>query len=193
MNLVAFVGLTDARSYVAAVRLERAAAVHTIITGEPVEIGYRAASPDDSTPPVDLVSAARISGIDLNIDEIVTADPTDAWRLLTWAIESGPGVQRDLLHQLWRAHFLEGADIADSFTLASRAALVGLELEQAEALLASEEYAYEVGRQLDMADELLSRDSDRQLPLVATTNGRTVSGLHSQDEYLQALSGLAKD
>ena len=86
----------------------------------------------------------EITGIDLNFEEAVRANSFDAWRLLTWADEAGPGFQRDLAHQLWRAHFLEGADIGDPFALATRAALVGLDLETAEALLASTEYADEV-------------------------------------------------
>ena len=95
-----------------------------------------------------VTAAAKITGIDLNFDEAVRANSFDAWRLLTWADEAGPGFQRDLAHQLWRAHFLEGADIGDPFALATRAALVGLELETAEALLASAEYAEEVRTQV---------------------------------------------
>lgn len=183
MNALVFVDVTDAWSYIGAVRFERAAALFSILTGEPVEIGYRAAVVQAATPAREVVPAARISGIDLNVDEIVPADTTDAWRLLSWSLESGQDHQRELLHQLWRAHFLEGADVAEPFVLASRAVLAGLELEDAEALLASEEYADRVQTQREVAADL----GVTTTPFVIVDQHHTLSGVHSQDDYLQAL------
>lgn len=181
-----FADVVDAWSYVGAVRFERAAAVYTILSGEPVEIAYRAAEfPDE--PVSDVVAAARISGIDLNLDEVVPADSTDAWRVLTWAAEAGGEVQRELLHQLWRAHFLEGADIAEHFVLVSRAALVGLDLETAEGLLASDELLTEVQDQRQTATAIGVSAS----PFVVVDAQHTVSGVQSQDDYLRALQHIA--
>ena len=91
--------------------------------------------------------------------------------------------EADLLHQLWRAHFLEGADIGDPYTLATRAALLGLELETAEALLASTEYADEVRTQ----DEVGASLEVAQLPYVAIEQRWTLVGVQSQNDYVQAL------
>lgn len=182
-----FADVTDAWSYVGAVRFERAAALFSILTGELVEIAYRAATFDDSPASRDVIAAARIGGIELNVDDVVPADSTDAWRLLTWAETVGPDAQRDLLHQLWRAHLLEGADVADGFVLASRAALVGLELETAEALLASDEYAAEVEHQRETAAAIGATDA----PFVVVDAQHTVAGVHSQDDYLRALQQIA--
>jgi len=182
-----FADVVDAWSYVGAVRFERAAALWSILTGEPVEIAYRAATFASPLPVDEVTAAARITGIDLNVDEIVPADPTDAWRLLTWAETAGPDVQRELLHQLWRAHFLEGTDIADGFVLASRAALVGLELETAEALLASDEYDTEVEQQRETA-RAIGADAS---PFVVVDARHTLAGVHSQDDYLRALQHIA--
>jgi len=183
-----FVDVTDAPSYIGAVRFERAAAMYTIISGEPVEIDYRACRAADPAWVGSAVNAARVTGIDLNVEEIVDADSTDAWRLLTWADQVRGDAQRDLLHQLWRAHFLEGADIGDRFVLVSRAALVGLEMETAEALLASTEYADEVKRQRETAAEL----GVVATPFVVVDAASTFAGLHSQDDYLQALHRIAR-
>jgi len=183
MNATVFCDVIDPWSYIGATRFERAAAMFTILTGETVDIAYRAAK---SSTPADhdrAVAAARISGIDLNLHERVEADSTDAWRVLTWASESGDVTQRDLLHQLWRAHFLEGADITDSMVLSSRAALAGLPLPTAEALLASTDYAADVDRQRTTAAEIGAGD----LPFIVIDGDRTLSGLLSQDDYLQAL------
>lgn len=187
VKAIVFADVVDAWSYVGAVRFERAAALYTILTGEPVEIAYRAAAFDAPVPTGEVVSAARITGIDLNVDDVVPADSTDAWRLLTWAESVGPEHQRELLHQLWRAHLLEGTDIADGFVLASRAALAGLELETAEALLASGEYAEEVEQQRDTARAIGAGVS----PFVVVDARHTLAGVHSQDDYLRALQQIA--
>lgn len=204
-----FADVTDPWAYIGATRFERAAAMFSILTGEPIEMTFRAFQVEPDEPNdgrllldamearlgdrdkvelvnVQVAAAARITGIDLNFEEAVQANSFDAWRLLTWADESGPGFQRDLAHQLWRGHFLEGADIGDPFTLATRAALVGLELETAEALLASTEYAQEVRTQVETGASL----GITQLPYVVVEQQWTLAGIHSQNDYVQALSQI---
>jgi predicted DsbA family dithiol-disulfide isomerase len=96
-------------------------------------------------------------------------------------------VQRDLAHELWRAHFLDGVDIADPFALASRAALVGLELETAEALLASAEYADAV-----LSQSAAARDIGvEHLPHVVVDAQWTLAGIHTQNDYVQALHRIS--
>ena len=184
-----FADVTDPWAYIGATRFERAAAMFSILTGEPVEMTFRAfqvAVDDADEARAGVVAAAKITGIDLDFDDVVPADSFDAWRVLTWADEAGPGFQRDLAHQLWRAHFLEGADIADPFTLATRAALVGLELETAEALLASTEYSDEVRTQNETAESL----GVASLPYVVVEQRWTLEGMQSQNDYVQALSTM---
>ena len=111
------------------------------------------------------------------------ANSLDAWRLLVWAEEDSAGAQQDLAQQLWRAHFLEGADLGDPLVLASRAALVGLDLGAADALLASDDYADAVHRQDETARSL----SIKQLPLVVVESRWTLAGAQSQDDYVQGL------
>jgi predicted DsbA family dithiol-disulfide isomerase len=194
MDAIVFADVTDPWAYVGATRFERAAATFTIITGEPVEIVLRAALQDTEVAPEDadvlnarVTAAALKSGIDLNFEDLVPASSFDAWRLLTWAAEFGPTAQRDLAHELWRAHFLEGVDIEDTFALASRAALVGLDLESAEALLASGEYAEAVLSQSSAASEI----GVRHLPHVVVNAAWTLAGIHTQNDYVQALHRIS--
>ncbi len=212
MKVQIFADITDPWSYVGVTRFERAAAMVSILTGEPIELTLRALQlepdePSDGRPLMaaladragdaeraellnaQVAAAGRITGIELNFDEAIRANSFDAWRLLTWADEDGPGVQRDLAHQLWRAHFLEGADIGDPFVLATRAALVGLDLETAEALLASTEYADEVRMQTETGRGL----GVEQLPYVVVENTWQLEGVHSQDDYVQALSRILEE
>ncbi|CAN5117342.1 DsbA family oxidoreductase [soil metagenome] len=206
MKVRIFADVTDPWSYIGVTRFERAAATFTIITGEPVEMFLRAFQlyPDEPSVGrplmealaeslggadkaelinVQVEAAARITGVDLNFAEAVQANSFDAHRLLTWSLEDGPGTQRDLAQQLWRAHFLEGADIADPLVLATRAALVGLDLETAEALLASTEYSGEVRLQTEAAASI----GVTQLPTVIIENAWTLAGIQSQNDYVQAL------
>lgn len=204
-----FADVTDPWSYVGTTRFERAAAMVSILTGEPMELTLRAfqLQPDEPSAGrplmeamaeqlggldkaefvnVQVAAGARITGIDLNFEEAIQANSFDAWRLLTWADEDGPGVQHDLAQQLWRAHFLEGADIGDPLVLSTRAALVGLDLETAEALLASTEYADEVRVQVRTGHGL----GIKQLPYVVIENTWSLEGVHSQNDYVQALSRI---
>jgi predicted DsbA family dithiol-disulfide isomerase len=208
MDAIVFADITDPWAYVGATRFERAAATFTIISGEPVEIVLRAALQDIEVAPGDadvlnaggtsrwdagddqrgrVTAAALKSGIDLNFDDLVPASSFDAWRLLTWASEFGSTTQRDLAQELWRGHFLEGVDIADSFALASRAALVGLDLETAEALLASDEYAEQVKGQSAAAIDV----GVRHLPHVVVNATWTLAGIQTQNDYVQALHRIA--
>jgi predicted DsbA family dithiol-disulfide isomerase len=212
VKAIVFCDLTDPWSYVGVTRFERAAGMFEILTGEPVEVGLRARLLEPDAPSsgrslrevlaerlggedkVDLVeaqvtAAARISGIELNLVEAVEANSLDAWRLLTWADEAAPGAQHELAHQLWRAHLLEGADLADPLVLASRAALVGLDLETADALLASDEYADAVRTQ----DETARALGVTQLPYVVVENRWTLAGPQSQDDYVQALHQIHRE
>jgi predicted DsbA family dithiol-disulfide isomerase len=189
-----FADVTDPWSYIGATRFERAAATFTILTGEPVDLAFRAklGEPEKLTlAEQDLAdAAAKITGIDFNFAEVVPASSFDAWRMLTWAgAEAEPGVQRDLAHQLWRAYFLEGADVADPLVLSTRAALVGLDLETAEALLASEEYAAEVRTQDETAQAL----GITQLPHVVVETRWTLAGMHSQNDYVEALRQIHRE
>lgn len=207
-----FADVTDPWAYIGATRFERAAAMFSILTGVPIDITYRAhlVEPDEVSAGEPLMkvladrlggreqaelinarvtAAAKITAIDLNFEEAVAANSFDAWRLLTWANEAGPGVQRDLLHQLWRAHFLEGTDIGDHFVLATRAALVGLDLETAEALLASTDYADEVRTQAATAASL----GIEQLPYVAIEQQWVLAGIQSQNDYVQALHQIYQE
>lgn len=194
MEAIVFADVTDPWAYVGATRFERAAATFAIISGEPVDIVLRASlqtSDDAESDPEFLnarvTAAALKSGIDLNFADLVPADSFDAWRLLTWASEFGPTTQRDLAHQLWRAHFLEGADVGDPMVLSARAAIVGLDLETAEALLASNEYGDAVRAQAEAARSV----GVSHLPHVVVDTQWALAGIRTQNEYVQALHRIS--
>ena len=198
--------------YLGVIRFERAAALHTILTGEPIDISLRAYqldpdAPAGAVPTLDyyeqkygdadraaavvdqIVAAGKITGIDFNFTEAVRGNTFDAHRLLTWAEAAGPGVQRELAQELWRAYFLEGADISDHDTLAARAGIVGLDIDRADTILASDEYADEVNLQLDAARAM----GIISVPMIVIEGQYAIQGTQSQDDYVQALGNIATE
>jgi len=212
MKVLIFSDAVDPWCYLGVTRFERAAALHTIITGEAVEISLRAYQLDPEAPS-EAVSAAevyeakfgsreeaeaeirkieaagKITGIDFNFTEAVRGNTFDAHRMLTWAEATGSGVQRDLAHELWRAYSLEGADISDHDTLAARAGIVGLDIDRADEILAGDDFADEVRTQLETAYEM----GVSSVPMIVIDGKYAIQGAQSQDDYVQALGRIAAE
>lgn len=192
--------------YLGVSRLERAAGLFAIRTGQPVDLLLRAFQLDPHAPaeprPLRDVLAEKYGeagaeqatsrlalefaadGLPLDLDAAVQANTLDAHRLLTWAESvGGAPTQLALAGELWRAHFAEGADIADATTLATRAAVVGLDVSAAEHLLASGALAGEVALQHQTAQEL----GIRSVPTVVLERTYVVTGAQTQAAYEQVL------
>lgn len=76
----------------------------------------------------------------------------DAHRLIRWSWTWG--VQDALVESLFSAFFTEGLDIGDVEVLADRAALVGMDREEAASFLRSDESAPEVHREIRQAQDV---------------------------------------
>ncbi|MDO9379603.1 MAG: DsbA family oxidoreductase [Nocardioidaceae bacterium] len=211
MRVQVFVDVVDPWSWLAVTRLERAAASFTLRTGEPVEIALRSfqldphapsdhqpllealaerlGGPDHAAEQVERVAeAARGDGLVFDFEAAVRANTFDAHRLLSWAtVAGGVGAQRDLAHELWRAHFSEGADVSDHDTLASRAAAVGLDADAADVLLASDDGADEVVLQVTTAEQA----GITQAPTVVVDGAYAVPGVQTQEAYGLVLDQVA--
>ena len=89
-----------------------------------------------------LVSLARADGIALDFKRIQPGNTFDAHRLLHWAHSQGK--QGSLKERLLRAYLSEGEPIGEHTTLLSAVAAVGLDVDEAQALLSGDRYADEV-------------------------------------------------
>ncbi len=98
---------------------------------------------------------ARVSGVaagvglDLHLDIAHPANTFDAHRLLHFAAERG--TQAALKERLLTAYFSRGEDVGDPESLADLAAEVGLDRDEARAVLASDRYADAVREDLSLA------------------------------------------
>lgn len=97
-----------------------------------------------------LVSVGAAEGLSLNFKDIQPGNTFDAHRLLHLAHEHG--LQGQLKERLLRAYLSEGRPIGEHATLLLAAADVGLDVDLAQATLATDQYAREV-----RADEELAR------------------------------------
>lgn len=85
---------------------------------------------------------ARSAGLEYNIHAMVPTNSLDAHRLTLWA--QSQGKMLELSERIFQAVFIEGKHTGDHEVLAALAAEVGLDQEEAAAILASDRFMDEV-------------------------------------------------
>jgi predicted DsbA family dithiol-disulfide isomerase len=110
----------------------------------------------------------------------------DAHRLLHWA--EAQGRQRALKEKLFEAYFTQGDDPSSHDVLARVAGEVGLDREQARAVLESNAYADEVRQQ----EYYWQRAGIRSVPAIVINERHLISGGQPPEVFEQALRQLAQ-
>lgn len=113
----------------------------------------------------------------------------DAHRLLHWAGEQSARAQRDLKLSLFTAYFTEGRDPSDHALLLERAVAVGLDADEARAVLASERYADAVRD----AESLYHSLGVSSVPAVIINERHLISGGQPPEVFEQALRQIAAE
>ncbi|MFY8119585.1 MAG: DsbA family oxidoreductase [Roseateles sp.] len=113
----------------------------------------------------------------------------DAHRLLHWAGEQSARAQRDLKLSLFTAYFTEGRDPSDHALLLERAVAVGLDAEQARAVLASDRYADAVRE----AEAFYQSHGISSVPAVIINERHLISGGQTPEVFEQALRQIAAE
>ena len=115
-----------------------------------------------------------------------TYNTFDAHRLLHWA--GLEGRQRELKHALLRAYFTDGENPSDPALLARVAGEVGLDVERAKAILASDAYAAEVRER-----EAFWRDQGIDaVPSVIVNDRHLIRGGQPVEVFERALRQIAE-
>lgn len=109
----------------------------------------------------------------------------DAHRLLHWAEEKG--LQPQLKHALFKAYFTEGQNPSDPAVLARVAGEVGLDADEAQALLASDRYAKEVRER----EQFYLQQGIHSVPAVIINDRHLIQGGQPVDVFEQALRQIA--
>ncbi len=129
-----------------------------------------------------MTATAAVDGLEFHFERIRPGNTFDAHRLLHLAHERG--LQDALKERLFRAYLSDGEPIGDPATLVRLAGEVGLDSEQAAAVLAGETYAREV-----RADEEEARRLGiRGVPFFVFAGRHAVSGAHPAEALLAALT-----
>lgn len=107
-----------------------------------------------------------------------------AHRLLHWAGIEGP--QFNLKHALLQAYHGDGENVSDRDTLARIAASVGLDVERAAAILASDEYADAVRAE----EQFFIRSGINSVPAVIIDQKHLISGGQPVEVFERALGEI---
>jgi len=113
----------------------------------------------------------------------------DAHRLLHWAESQGEGRQAALKHALLSAYFTEDQNPSDHALLLSKVAQVGLDVERARAILASDEFTAEVRER----QQFYLQQGINSVPAVIINDRHLISGGQPPEVFEQALRQIAAE
>jgi len=111
----------------------------------------------------------------------------DAHRLLHWAEEKG--LQPQLKHALFKAYFTDGQSPGDHEVLLRVAGEVGLDVEEARAVLASDRYAAEVRER----ERFYQQHGIHSVPAIIVNDRHLIQGGQPVEVFEQALRQIATD
>ena len=109
----------------------------------------------------------------------------DAHRLLHWAEKKG--LQPQLKHALFTAYFTDGQNPSDHDVLVRVAAKVGLDADEARALLASDRFADEVRER----EQLYLQNGIHSVPAIIINDRHLIHGGQPVEVFEQALRQIA--
>jgi predicted DsbA family dithiol-disulfide isomerase len=133
-------------------------------------------------------TTARAEGLPMDFDQgQVRVTTLPAHRLL-W-LAGREGVQEAVGEALFRAHFVEGRNLADTRTLIAAAAAGGIPAERVSALLAGEEGLQEIQAQLAQAQAL----GIQSVPTFVVNDRYAIQGAQPPEAFAQALRQIAAD
>jgi predicted DsbA family dithiol-disulfide isomerase len=124
---------------------------------------------------------ARHAGLDFHMADIVPTNTLDAHRLIHLAARHG--LQAQMKERLLHAYFTEGQHLGDTETLVRLASETGVPAGEAEAMLAGDDFKYEV-----RADQTEARDfSITGVPFFVVDRKYGISGAQPVEVFTQAL------
>ncbi|HEY4081593.1 MAG TPA: DsbA family oxidoreductase [Burkholderiaceae bacterium] len=113
----------------------------------------------------------------------------DAHRLLHWAGLQGGNFQRDLKLALFGAYFTDGKDPSDHALLLERATAVGLNADEARAVLESDQFAQDVRE----AESYYQQHGINSVPAVIINERHLISGGQPPEMFERALRQIAAE
>lgn len=131
-------------------------------------------------------TAARAEGLPMDFDQGQVRVTTLPAHRLMW-LAGREGVQAAVGEALFRAHFVEGRNLADPQTLIAAGAAGGLSAERITGLLAGEEGLEEIQAQLSQAQVL----GIQSVPTFVINDQYAIQGAQPAEAFAQALRQIA--
>ena len=123
----------------------------------------------------------KSAGLELNFDECVVANSFNAHRLIHFAKANGK--QQEMKSRLFKAYFTEGKNIDDSETLIALAKEIGLDADEAKAVLDSDKYAEAVRSDIEESQQL----GVRGVPFFVFDRKYAISGAQPTEAFTETL------
>lgn len=123
----------------------------------------------------------KASGLNLDFDKSVVANSFNSHRLIHHA--KANGLQQEMKERLFKAYFSEGKNIDDSETLIALATEIGLDSDEAMAVLESDKYADAVNADIQESRQL----GVSGVPFFVFDRKYAVSGAQPAEAFLQNL------
>ncbi|MGE6629175.1 DsbA family oxidoreductase [Bacillus sp. NPDC077027] len=127
------------------------------------------------------------NGIDFQFDPLVLTNTFDAHRLAQFATSQGKG--ESLILELFKAYFTDAKHLGDHQTLIDIAEKVGLNTEEVEAILKSDEFADDVRANETEASKL----GVSAVPFFKVNNKYAIKGAQSTEVFLNTLQTAWKE
>ena len=121
------------------------------------------------------------AGLALNFDECVVANSFNAHRLIHFAKANGK--QQEMKSRLFKAYFTEGKNIDDAEMLIALAKEIGLDSDEAKAVLGSDKFADAVRSDIQESQQL----GDRGVPFFVFDRKYAVSGAQPTNAFSETL------
>ncbi len=130
---------------------------------------------------------AADTGLEMDLDTTVVANSYRAHLLIQLSKEKG--VANELEEALFRAHFVDGKNIDDPKVLIDIAESAGLDKQQAEEALRSEDLAYAVKQDEMQAQQI----GVRGVPFFVFNNKYAVSGAQPAETFLEIMEKIKNE
>lgn len=128
-----------------------------------------------------VVSMAKDVGLHYNYDAIINTNTLDAHRLSHYAKKFNK--DKEIVEELFKAHFIEGLDIGDIEVLSKLGDRVGLDSEDIVKVLNSDEFNSEVDE-----DKYMARQYEiSSVPFFIFNNKHAISGAQPPEAFLETM------
>ena len=149
---------------------------------------YGSSKEESDASRIRMTEAGSEVGFEFNFNDDTRMHNTfNLHQLLYWAGQQGQKPMHDLKQALFSAHFTDGRNISDNTVLADIAAEVGLDRDEALAVLEEQRFAKEVRAE----ERHWQQQGIQSVPAMIFNERHLVSGAQGVDNYVNILEQLA--